>query len=419
MPHRLALPLAVGLVAFASLAVGCHPYNRTYFTESTKGSYLDRKLRSPIIEFDDDGYMREQWQLPEALKAMDSVAADVSSGRRHSVVVVVFIHGWHNNAQIDNGNLRDFNLFADSLEQRLHADTPANSPAVLPIYIAWRGQNTWRPHWYNSYFIPLAAQYLTFFSRKATAERMGRGELEIVLSRISRKWHEWQHSSKGGLNESYLVIAGHSFGGAALLTATLPQLVAETEVLRSQRAAGVSKTAAASSAVEALAPANLLVAVNPAIEASMLDRTLLSSGAEFASDGARPQLLVLDADNDGARGFWFPLGRGIGNAFHVRTPHSRAERKAVAKLAGQVKFELRRDNALPSAGGRQCQAVPTQGDSLHFFVLDSRPCMNTVMVVQTRDKIIDGHNGIWGEADRDFLIRLLTTERAAMIQTPQ
>lgn len=415
----------------ALLAVcSCHPYNQTYYTSSSKASYLNRNLVSPIVEFDDDGYMRTPWQLDSALAAMDTAARNSPSHPSHPVVVLVFIHGWHNNAAPDNDNLREFNDFARALEARLHAETATATTTVLPIYFAWRGQNTWNPHWYNTYAIPFIAQYLTFFSRKATAERIGRGSLEVALARISRKWHEWR-SSGAGNRQNYLIIVGHSFGGAALLTATLPQLVAEQEVMRTQRAAlrtlraDVGATDSlrraeadiivrAQAVQSALAPADLLIAVNPVIESSMLDRTVLADGAPFARDGAHPQLLILDADNDRARSVWFPIGEWVSNVSHVRTPHSKAEREAVAKMPGQVTFVLSYD--VPESEISACDSVHLQPRSLYLVAVDRRPCTNSVMVIRTRDKIIDGHNGIWGNENREFLIHFVGAQHAAYIQ---
>jgi hypothetical protein len=420
MPQHSAGLRALYAIVAAFVLTGCHPYNQTYYTRDTQAKYLNAGLRSPIVEFDDDGYLRDPSQLDAVLGAMDTAAASSREHPPHPVVVLVFIHGWHNNASLENDNLRKFNEFANALETRLQSQPATAKTTVLPIYFAWRGQNTWNPHWYNTYVIPFAAQYLTFFSRKATAERIGRGQLEIALARISRKWHEWRLSPSSVKRQNYLVIAGHSFGGAALLTATLPQLVAEQEAARARAAARLDATAeteaAASLVQSSLAPANLLIAVNPAIEASMLDRTVLSDGAMYAHDGETPQLLVLDADNDGARNFWFKIGQSVGNLTHVRTPHSSAERLAVAKLPGQVKFSLSRDGAVPP-GGHACDSVPLTKDTLHLVTLDERPCTNSVMVVQTHQKIIDGHNGIWGPENREFLIQFVGKQHAGFVKS--
>ena len=402
----------LGVVALASALTSCHPYNQTYYTSAHRARYIEAGIHSPIVEFDDDGYLRAPWQLDSALAAMDS--ATTGANPRHPVVVLIFIHGWHNNASLDNENLQDFNKFAKSLQARLQSSSSTAKTTVLPIYFAWRGQNTWNPHWYNTWVVPFVAQYLTFFSRKATAERMGRGELEIALARISRKWHEWRKNPSSIVRQNFLVIAGHSFGGAALLTATLPQLVAELEDVRAHRARDKDDETA-ETPQNVLAPADLLIAVNPAIEASMLDRTVLANGAPFARDSARPQLLVLDADNDRPRSVWFKIGQSVGNLGHVKTPHSAAERAAVAKLDGQVKFALHRTTPVLAGDQKTCAIIPAKADSLRLVALDDRPCINSVMVVQTHQKIIDGHSGIWGEENREFLIRFVANQRERVL----
>jgi hypothetical protein len=432
MRHSLLQRLVTPFTALALAGCFWHPYNKTYYTAETRPRYLAAGFRSPIVEFDDDGYMRAPWQLDSALFAMDT-AASTTLHRSHPVVVLVFIHGWHNNASLDNDNLQKFNQFADALQARLQSDTATARTTVLPIYFAWRGQNTLNPHWYNSYIIPFIAQYLTFFSRKSTAERIGRGELEVALARISQKWHEWRLSPSSVQRENFLVIAGHSFGGAALLTATLPQLAAEQEAIREKARVMLSggetspsivappppdssTRAQAAKNVSRLAPANLLIAVNPAIEASMMDRTVLSHGAPFAADGQEPQLLVLDADNDRPRSVFFKIGQSLGNLTHVRTPHSQAERLAVAKLPGQVQFSLSREDGVPK-DGHACPPDATPTYKLHLVALDNRPCLNTIMVVQTHQKIVNGHSGIWGDDNREFLIRFVGQQQSGFVKS--
>jgi hypothetical protein len=317
-------------VCVALLSAACGPwalYNTQFATPERAALYAG--LRSRIIEFDDDGFMRDRRQLHGALAAMDSAATT------HRVVVLVFIHGWKNNAQPTNSNLRDFDSLAVRVERDLNATSRDDrSWNVVPIYIAWRGESAWRPAWYNLW-LTWPWREATFYGRKATAERVGRGEFAVTLTTISAKWRAWRSGDDPEARSNSLVLLGHSFGAAALLAATLPLLT--------------SQMATAHGSLDHPQIADLIVAVNPAIEAAVLDMSVLNPVASFSSDRRLlTQLLVLDADNDRARQVLFPIGRTVGGILRTSN-HWSPEHLAAARPESQRHFVLEPgDRAAPA-----------------------------------------------------------------------
>ena len=399
--HRDARSRGRGFLALLCASVtisACGPfalYDKQYYTSATAPKY---GTPSPnIIEFDDDGYLRDSTQLAHALAAMDSGA------KHRRVLTLLFIHGWKNNAKRNNGNLNNFRSVASHIESDLNgSDSTTKRWTVVPIYIAWRGESAWKPGWSNLW-LTWPWQQLTFWGRKATAERVGRGEFQVALSRISEKWRGWRTGGDPAKAYNVLVVTGHSFGGAALLSATVPWI--------SSGLAGDK---------DAPGAADLVVALNPAIEAGILDKTVLSGDQPLAHDGAAiTRLLVLDAHNDRARQILFPIGRTLGGLLRTSNSgkHWQAERVAAGRPPWQHSYNLvsRPAFAAPSEDGPVCNQYES-GDEDHQFIELTRtskvPCRNSVMVVRTTKGVIDGHSGIWDASTRDFLRRFVAEQQA-------
>jgi hypothetical protein len=388
-----AISLTVPLAACGPWAL----YNRQYATPERAALYAG--LRSHIIEFDDDGYMRDRRQLVHTMAALDSAAA------QHRVVVLVFIHGWKNNAKATNRNLRSFDSLATRVQQDLNASVSDARPwEVVPVYIGWRGESAWRPAWYNLW-LTWPWREATFFGRKEAAERVGRGEFAVALLKISAKWRSWRMSENPDERANSLVLMGHSFGAAALFAATLPLLTAQL--------------ATAHGALDHPQIADLLVAINPATEAAQLDMSVLNPSAGFASDRrSLTQLLVLDAEDDHARQVMFPLGRTVGGLLRTTT-HWSPEHLAAAIPASQRHFKLVAGSAAHSIDPtcrRFYETSDTRSNRLARLELartDSTVgCSNSVMVIRTYDHVIEGHSGIWYPAMRDFLREFVEEQQA-------
>ncbi|MDF5939862.1 alpha/beta hydrolase [Pseudomonas aeruginosa] len=123
--------------------------------------------------------------------------------------MVVFIHGWKHNAGRDDGNVASFNKALANLA----SSGVLGKRRLVGLYVGWRGKS----------MRGLYSENLTYRDRKAVAEEVGRGgvaELLAQLERIDRK------------DRNYLVIVGHSFGGAITLGALHDPLLERLLALR-------------------------------------------------------------------------------------------------------------------------------------------------------------------------------------------
>jgi hypothetical protein len=384
-----------------------------------------------VVEFRDDGYAVDRQQVAAALEHIDNVRERTRAQR--PLLVLTYTHGWHHGA--DTGGGGDFQRFRELIRQ-LRGDSTkwgGGVPEIVPIYLAWRG---------SSLPIPVV-KFATFWSRKAAAERVGRGEYAALIAEVAERRLRWQmQDSIAPMSPPALVVhTGHSFGGAALLSATLPLL---------------ASSIAAQSEFQPQ-PADLVVALNPAIEAAVLGQTVLSPIVATADamkarafvakralvlamaskmgpedPHAPTRLAIIDARSDFPRKVLFPFGQGLDKGvsgllldgvmigallapWHavvsplavvpgVRllnrlpfAPMDDDERTAAGRYEPQVRLAASVASTAP--GGASCWSM-TLGSSRKLVLsprvpADTLACERGVKVIRVPDEIIDGHSDIW------------------------
>jgi hypothetical protein len=161
------------------------------------------------LEFDDEG---KEWNTGADKALLEKLTPIVLSGH---TTIVVYVHGWHDNASRNNSQRIAFVEKLDELTEAINAPAFLNARSALAsarpeervvgIYVGWRGQVQW----------PKPVDYVaTFWSRKAAAQRIGRGDLADFLLRLHVLCHPAKLRPTGVTN---LIVVGHSFGAAALL----------------------------------------------------------------------------------------------------------------------------------------------------------------------------------------------------------
>ncbi|WP_165674679.1 alpha/beta fold hydrolase [Metapseudomonas otitidis] len=192
------------------------------------------------------------------------------------IAVVVFIHGWKHNAAQSDENVASF---TKALATLASADI-LGKRKLVGIYVGWRGKTMYG----------LGTEQTTYWDRKAVAEEVGRGGVTELLSRLE----EIDRKPK-----NYLVVVGHSFGGAITLSALHDQLL---ERLLSQQKG--TPTPSFGDAV---------IMLNPAIEANqglLLKENSMRVGVEMRS--VAPLLYIISSHGDSATHKYFPLGQKLG-----------------------------------------------------------------------------------------------------------
>lgn len=304
-------------LAVALLLSGCVS-NRIYRSDGqavqtapvVAGATLPSKFKLGIVEFDDMG---ESWEKCRSLtdpnncqlsRVLDMIRQEKKSG---DVVVVVFTHGWKNNASRNNEekkNLRDFKLLMDGLSRgepamiaRMQQRAPTDASPVRPrtyigIYLGWRGQS-----------IP-GDLFLSFWNRRDAAQRVGSSDYAEAIYRIMAVTKENSQTSR-------IVIVGHSFGARVLETAITNTFVS---LLVPAPASGELAPT-----LGQISPADLILYVNPATD-SFRTKQLIELMKRTSFDVTRgdvphgPLFLSVTSTGDEATKIAFPLGQDISAA---------------------------------------------------------------------------------------------------------
>jgi pimeloyl-ACP methyl ester carboxylesterase len=152
------------------------------------------------VEFRDHGKLWNERELNDALNVIRRARG---AENNESALVVVYIHGWQNNADEPVGTCQDVCKFRDTLLARL-ADSAAEAGGkplkVVGIYMAWRGRMYTREPFNHIY---------SYYTRRRMAMMIGRSGMYSALSEIE--------NAVGEKRENYvLVLAGHSMGARVL-----------------------------------------------------------------------------------------------------------------------------------------------------------------------------------------------------------
>ncbi len=199
---------------------------------------------------------------------------------KKGAIVVVFIHGWKNNAATDNSNVKNFRKSLFALRTGLDS---IGDRKVVGLFLGWRGKSLVEP----------LSTVLTYWDRKAVAEKVGHGGVTKLLLDLE--------THKAAKPENVLVVVGHSFGGAMLLSAY-------SEVLQTKlRLIDASENPQSKIA-------DSIVLVNPAIEANEV-LTLKEAVIRGDWNAQTPVLLeVISSKADWATHYTFRIGQIIGTA---------------------------------------------------------------------------------------------------------
>lgn len=366
-----------------------------------------------FIEFDDQGQLWDREQLHKVLGSYQPIAGV------DDVLLVAFIHGWHHNADPEDGNIKEFRQLLTKLSQAEF--NGGKGRKVLGVYIGWRGE---------SITIPLI-NATTFWDRKNTAHKVGQqGVTEVLLKleEIVNVKAGMETTNPQPLN-SRLVTIGHSFGGAVLYTAL--QQILEDRFIDSRK----NKTFAG----DANGFGDLVVLMNPAFEA-LHYATLYDISQDYCRNyfpSQLPKLAILTSETDQATGWAFPMGRffstffethtdldrhnctGIGKINPMEIAEGEADRHTVGhfepylthRLNPLITSEKRNTNfnyrALQNLWSQQKMSGSFAFENTELMHLGKTVPNNPYLNIQVDQHLIEGHNDIWHDDIVSFLRDLI------------
>lgn len=417
------VPEASVLLIVFLLITSCSLYHKNF--QTTVVSEANYELR--VVQVDDFG----SWWDP--VKAQDTINLIKQSAADTNTYVVLFIHGWHHNADIEtDSNYLDFKQTLKTLGDKLAAPeyaaarqtiTGHSSFKLIGVYVGWRGKS-----------LPGVLDYATMWWRKTAAERVGDGDVSEFIERLHRIYLRTNALSVRSniphpdTRKPYmgLVSIGHSFGGQVLMKS----LSRPMEYYLTERAPRLGSSlqnpseAMAAKKVDQITPidsfGDINILLNPALEAYQYAKIdSLYRQIRFSYKQA-PQLVVFSAENDSARQFFFPIARGLTRPFRPAFSNDYQ-----GNLYGEAlgEFEPQRTHTLDLAPGIADSL--TAADYMKKDVISrfdftgkvsfsgigltplpgARVDNSPVAVIYTKDKIIDGHNGIFKPQFVEFLVK--------------
>jgi len=366
----------------------------------------DNEYTLGFVEIDDQGQMRDRKQMQALLDTLYKKAAE------ESVLLNVFVHGWHHNARPGDPNIESFkdNLAKlSAIESRRSKQLKRPARKIVGVYVGWRGESLDVPPF----------NYLTFWDRKSTAQDVGYlgvSELLVKLEEIANVRNSMIPPIK-----SRLVVIGHSFGGAVVYSAT-SQILA-SRFVDSQEGKGFTDTAKGFG--------DLVVLLNPAFEALRYAPfyDLAQSRCSYFPEQV-PRLAILTSEADSATGTLFPLGRVFSTFFETHHDIERndckhplaldegeADRNTVGHYLPLISHTLKpldkeKNMRVASyANMKNIWSTQTPGGSTQYGStvlthLNKTTPQNPYLNIRVDEEIIDGHNDVFNEKVMQF-IRLL------------
>jgi hypothetical protein len=305
----------------------------------TSGIEIHDDYRLHFLEFDDQGQLYAPAQFHGLVGALEKEAAGPEKAR---IVLVLYAHGWKNNASLCNNNVCCFRTFLSRLAADVRtAEKRSNGflgpTHVIGVYVGWRGLSATLP--------PFKA--LSFWARKRVAGNVAQGELVEALSFLDRYQ---KHLNKETPNRCRLVMMGHSLGGAVLYSAV-------ANILKSRITEARVKGVLDGQVPTIEGFGDLVVLVNPAFEAALYAplHELIETFPAF-SPRQSPLLVVLSSETDKTTRVTFKVGRWLETVFQRTGP--RSPRKMLVSTVGNYDpFVTHRatvpDEAREKAGGSE------------------------------------------------------------------
>lgn len=357
-----------------------------------------------FVEIDDQGQLRDRAQMNALLDELYGLAA------RESLLINVFVHGWHHNAAPGDSNVEDFKRSLarlSELESRLSAAEGTAARRVVGVYVGWRGE---------SLEIPIV-HHLTFWERKNTAQEVGQvamAELLLRLEEISNVKNTQEPPIA-----SRLVVIGHSFGGLAVYSATA-QILAD-RFIDSRAGKAFVDTAKGFG--------DLVVLLNPAFEALRFAPLydLAQARCSYFPEQL-PRLVILTSESDYATKLAFPAGRFFSTLFESHSDIARndcgrplsyaegaADRRAVGHFAPLLSHELRpAAQALQADYGAVRRVWREQGEgevqpfgATELVQLGRTAPRNPFLNVKVDKRLIKDHNDVFRDEISEFLRQLI------------
>ena len=370
--------------------VGCATPNKPYWivekdgvVEPLKPASKDPKFsnRLAIVEFDEQGDVWSQKQI--------QAAQTMVKESPKPPLLLVFIHGWQNNAHPKNLDLETFNKLLLELNS---TKSIYRKFTVNGVYMGWRGATFFKESDWTG--LGWFLRQTSFWSRRSATDRVAGVPLTGALAKLSAA----ARGAKSG--RGVTVFIGHSFGGRIMERALGQALVSQAAFSKSDE-------------LELLA--DLTILINPASE-SLYARNLRVT----TKSQKRPAIVSITAENDVATSFLWPAGLELASAFggfrnySYRSIPQESQRGYITKTTGHDGRMLTHAIERASAG-----SLPQTDEPFGFnlarakegaFLIRDRNGIPIPYRIRRLDKSKDGKGVTWMLPDGPYWVMRVPPE---------
>ncbi len=367
-----------------------------------------------FVEFDDQGWLYPNTDISNQNDQIDAVSDLVESSlidaqkSSSKLLVLVFVHGWHHNAQEDDRNLKEFRYMVEKAQAIINPHPKDSCKGkVVGIYVGWRGESVDK----------MGLRYTTILDRRNSAEHVAKGSVRELFANLQSIE---TLDSKGAMRT---VVMGHSFGGLiaynGLSQTVLTGLLLDPPVKASNKGGGSVVTSFRGN-INPRKPNSFwpdqLILINPAFEASRFEilknAVFRSNRGDYSAFIKRtPRVISITATTDWATGPVFTVFRNVATIFegyedtvedNVAYAIRRSEEKKANKHSvGFTERYITHDLELVSDKYIKVNHVstPTNEESNPYsahvaeLYLSQAGDNSPVWVVRAPSNIIDGHDG--------------------------
>ncbi len=347
--------------------------------------HLSRPSPSPVVKvirLTDSGELVRRCEWTDALYELTRV--------KQEKVVVLYVHGWRHNSDINNSDRKNFTSLITQLTERESKRT--NPRHVVGIFVGWNATSGYD-------FL----DFLTFWRRKQAADRISQSAVLTKLIGAIDNIKRVQNRQ----GDRFFIL-GHSFGARIVYSATVQLLLYSAE--RAYPPPGERLYS------NIKGPSDLIVLLNPALESAVFTpvnrlRRNRKDGShkEAFSKNQEPLMLLIAAQDDWAVRYGFPVGQWLGAGRDTRD---------LIGIGHYEEFTTHRLHKISK--GKEGPAISS--DWTQQFCSE-KVCLrrmdqsqnNPFLVVQSED-VLQGHNGIWQPEFVSWLMRFL--EKVDKRKTP-
>jgi hypothetical protein len=313
-----------------------------------------------VVEFDDQGWFADRRQMEALMMLLDRIERqDEANGKNGHALLIVYAHGWKHNAHPCDNNVLCFSRVLERMDILEREASAIRGRAHVPrrvvgVYVGWRGLSLEGP-----------LKQATFWTRKSAAERVGRGGVMELLTRLNE--YRSVRNTRREEDKTQLVVAGHSFGGLVVHSA-LSHVVMEraantgrydVPACRGQRARPTA-TPGITCYETATSFGDLVLLVNPAFEGSLYEPLFNIATNRCYGPNQRPVMMTVTSTGDTATGRLFPAGRFVNTLFERTQAPWSVERTAILTAIGHdPRYETHKLRWRPEQGGKAAAGEQT------------------------------------------------------------